>query len=193
MPPKAKFSRDEIVEAALRIVRTEGFSHLTARALGARLGSSARPIFTVFQSMEEVQLAVMEAARGLYKEYILKGLSEKPAFKGAGMQYIRFAVEEPKLFQLLFMEEQKQIPDLSGVLPMIDENYEEILHSIQKEYGVSSPAAERLYRHLWIYTHGIAALCATGMCSFTAEEISVMVSEIFASLLKHWKAGERHD
>ena len=193
MPPKAKFSRDEIVDAALWIVRTEGFSHLTARALGERLGSSARPIFTVFQNMEEVQEAVMDAAKELYKEYILKGLAQKPAFKGAGMQYIRFAVEEPKLFQLLFMEEQKQIPDLSGVLPMIDENYEEILLSIQKEYGVSSPAAEWLYRHLWIYTHGIAALCATGMCSFTAEEISVMVSEIFASLLKHWKAGERHD
>ena len=28
---------------------------LSARALGAKLGSSARPVFTVFQSMEEVQ------------------------------------------------------------------------------------------------------------------------------------------
>lgn len=80
MPPKAKFTREEIIEAALEIVRTEGFSALTARALGAKLGSSARPIFTVFQSMEEVQQAVIDAAKALYKEYVKRGLSDIPAF-----------------------------------------------------------------------------------------------------------------
>lgn len=50
MPPKAKFAKEEIVNAALDIVRTEGFESLTARALGSKLGSSARPIFTVFQN-----------------------------------------------------------------------------------------------------------------------------------------------
>ena len=41
MPPTAKFSKEKIVEAALDIVRTEGFDALTARALGTKLGSSA--------------------------------------------------------------------------------------------------------------------------------------------------------
>ena len=59
MPPKAKFSRDEIVETALAIVREDGIQALTARALGDKLGSSARPVFTVFQNMEEVQDAVL--------------------------------------------------------------------------------------------------------------------------------------
>ncbi|MDE6926680.1 MAG: hypothetical protein K2P59_15760, partial [Acetatifactor sp.] len=70
MPPKAKFSRDEIVEAALTIVREDGIQALTARSLGDRLGSSARPVFTVFQNMEEVQGAVLKAAKVLYKGYI---------------------------------------------------------------------------------------------------------------------------
>ena len=48
MPPKAKFTREEIVEAAFSIVKADGFEALTSRALGTRLGSSARPIFTVF-------------------------------------------------------------------------------------------------------------------------------------------------
>ena len=63
MPPKARFSKEEIVNVALDIVRNDGFHALTARALGAKLNSSARPIFTVFQSMEEVQEAVKQAAR----------------------------------------------------------------------------------------------------------------------------------
>ncbi|MCI9435903.1 MAG: TetR/AcrR family transcriptional regulator [Lachnospiraceae bacterium] len=185
MPPKAKFTKEQIIEAAFHIVKTEGFEALTSRELGTRLGSSARPIFTVFQNMEEVQQAVMEAAKTLYKEYVHKGLKSEHPFKGVGTQYILFAVEEPRLFQLLFMTGQPQIPDLSGVLPLIEESYGEILLSIQKDYGIGEPFAQKLYRHLWIYTHGIAALCATGMCRFTGPEISAMITEVFVSILKN--------
>lgn len=193
MPPKAKFSREEIVEAALEIVRAEGFDALTSRTLGAKLGSSARPVFTVFQSMEEVQQAVTDAAKMLYREYVQKGLLENPAFKGVGTQYILFSINEPKLFQLLFMTENKQVPDLSNVLPLIDESYEQILLSVRNGYALDEACAERLYRHLWIYTHGIATLCATGMCRFTGEEISGMMTEVFIGLLKNMKAGKEND
>ena len=185
MPPKAKFSKEEITKAALTIVREEGFDSLTSRALGAKLGSSARPIFTVFQNMEEVQQSVIQEAKKRYKEYVQKGLSQKPAFKGVGMQYILFAINEPKLFRLLFMNEHKQIPGLTDVLPSIDDNYERILSSIQRNFGIDSVSAVKLYRHLWIYTHGIATLCATNMCRFTGEEISEMMTEVCVSLLKN--------
>ena len=187
MPPKAKFTRDEIVDTALEIVRGSGFDALTARALGERLGSSARPIFTVFQSMDEVQQAVVAAAKALYGEYVQKGLADTPAFKGVGTQYILFSVNEPKLFQLLFMGEHTDVPELSDVLPIIDDNCEAILSSVKDGYGVTRETAERLYRHLWIYTHGIAALCATKTCRFTGEEISTMMTEVFISLLKNLK------
>ena len=75
MPPRAKFTKEEIVTAALTIVREEGLSALTARNLGKSLGSSACPIFTVFSSMEEVYQAVIGAAKKIYKEYIEKGIS----------------------------------------------------------------------------------------------------------------------
>lgn len=191
MPPSAKFTREEIVQAALGLVREEGIDALTARALGSRLGSSARPIFTVFQNMEEVQQAVMDAARARYKTYIQKGLTQEKAFQGVGTEYIRFSIEEPKLFQLLFMREREQVPDFAGVLVMIDENYVQILDSIRHDYGMVGAAAERLYRHLWIYTHGIAALCATNMCRFTGGEIENMMVEICRSLLKSMREEEQ--
>ena len=193
MPPKAKFTREEIVEAAFSIVKADGFEALTSRAVGTRLGSSARPIFTVFQSMDEVQQAVIEAAKVLYKEYVEQGLMWENPFKGVGTQYILFSMQEPKLFQLLFMTEQPQIPDFSGVLPLIEESYEKILLSIQKYYGMNRPLAEKLYHHLWIYTHGIATLCATKMCRFTGEEISSMITEVFTSILKNTKEYKNDD
>ena len=193
MPPKAKFTKEEIIEAALNIVKTDGYDALTSRALGTYLGSSARPIFTVFKNMEEVQQAMLESAKALYKEYVNRGLAEEHPFKGVGTQYILFSVNEPKLFQLLFMTEQKQMPDISGVLPLIDESYEAILLSIQKDYGINEPSAKKLYHHLWIYSHGIASLCATKVCRFTGEEISMMITEVCMSVLKKIKEEENHD
>lgn len=193
MPPKAKFTREQIIEAALDIVRENSLDDLTARALGKKLGSSACPIFTVFENMEEVKQSVFEAARAVYKGYIEKGLSETPAFKGVGTQYILFAIEEPKLFQILFMHESAAVPTLDHVLPLIDESYDKILFSIISGYGMEKNAARKLYRHLWIYTHGIATLCATRMCRFTGDEISKMMTEVFISLLKTMKEGNAND
>jgi AcrR family transcriptional regulator len=193
MPPKAKFTKDEIINAALNITRLYGFTALTARALAVELGSSARPIFTVFQSMEDVQREVTTAARELYDSYVQRGLSETPAFKGVGTQYILFSIREPKLFQLLFMSEQPGVPDLSNVLPVIDENYDNILLSIEEGYKLDKKSAQKLYHHLWIYTHGIATLCATKMCRFTGDEISSLLSEVCTSILTRLKEGESND
>lgn len=190
MPPKCKFTREEIIQAALDIARNEGIDFVTARALGTKLGSSSKPIFSVFENMEAVQDEVIKAAKALYAEYVRVGLEQVPAFKGVGTQYILFAIKEPKLFQLLFMSEQPQKPSVSGVLPIIDESYEQILLSVQNGYDLDKENSERLYRHLWIYTHGIAVLCATNMCSFTAEEISGMMTEVCRSLLNTIKGGD---
>lgn len=193
MPPKAKFTKTEIIEAATEIVRKDGPQALTSRALGIQLGSSARPIFTVFQNMDEVWQAVIDYAKALYKTYTEKGFAHEHPFKGVGIQYILFSVNEPKLFQLLFMTEQTQIPKLSGILPLIEESYEKILLSIQNDYGVDECLAKKLYHHLWIYAHGIATLCATKMCSFTDAEISSMITEVFTSILKKIKECESDD
>lgn len=195
MPPKAKFTKDEIIEAAFSIVRSEGIDALTARALGAKLRSSARPIFTVFKSMEEIHQEVITKSKKLYSEYIDHGLnqSEIPAFKGVGVEYINFAISEPKLFQILFMSEYMEKPSVSNILPIIDDNYLQILDSVKKCFSLDQSDSEWLYRHLWIYSHGIAVLCATSMCSFSAEEIGKMLTEVCMSMVKSIKEKNIND
>lgn len=187
MPPKAKFTKEEIITVALGIVRERGINELTARALGTALGSSSCPIFTVFKNMEEVHEAVIEAAKRVYKGYIEKGIPQTPAFQGVGEQYVRFVVEEPNLFKLLFMSEKEELPEVTGALPLIDESYDKILLSISDGYHLSKEQAENIYRHLWVYTHGIATLCVTKMCKFSPDDIEGMTTEVFLSLLKNVK------
>ena len=136
MPPKCKFTKEEIIEAALEMVKADGIEAVTARALGAKLGTSSKPVFGLFQNMDELLQQVIRAARDEYNKYIKIGLAQESAFKGVGLQYILFAKNEPKLFQLLFMTQQNEKMDAAGTLPMIDDNYREILLSVQKMYGL---------------------------------------------------------
>ena len=190
MPPKAKFTKDEIVSAGMEILREQGIAAVTAREIGARLNSSARPIFTLFKNMNEALEEIEKSARKVYADYIHRGLQQGIAFRGVGEAYISFAINEPKLFQLLFMKKQPDDMILNEILPVIDDNYQAIIDSITKEYPVTNDDAVILYRHLWIYSHGIATLCATSMCSFSEKEINDMLTEVFKALLVERIAGK---
>ncbi|MDD5936518.1 MAG: TetR/AcrR family transcriptional regulator [Clostridiales bacterium] len=187
MPPKAKFTRATIIAEALEIVRENGINAITSRDLGKRLGSSACPIFTVFNNMKEIKEEVIQTAKTIYRKYVNDGLKQELAFRGVGIAYIRFAIKEPKLFQLLFMSEQNQQLDLEHILLYLDDSYKEIIESIETSLHLSTENAKWLYQHLWIYTHGIATLCATKVCSFSDSEINALMTEVFNSLLKTLK------
>jgi AcrR family transcriptional regulator len=188
VPPLQKFSRNDIIKAAINLLRKEGIAGITARGLGNELGVSSRPIFTAFKNMDEVHEETFTAVRDIYNGYVEKGLAEEPAFKGVGKQYIRFAREEPRLFELLFMKAGEKPFTLENVLPAIDDNSERILASVQNSYGLSREQSYRLYQNTWIFTHGIACLCATGVSTLSEDEVSNRLTEAFTGLLIKMKS-----
>ena len=62
MPPKVKFTKDEIIQAALNVARVKGASSVSTRDIAAELQVSTRPIFTYFDTMEEVRAEIRKAA-----------------------------------------------------------------------------------------------------------------------------------
>lgn len=75
MPPKAKFTRQEIIDAAVDIARRASLEAITAQELASVLGTSTRPVFTYFRTLEEVRAAVVEEAGKIYGRYVERGLS----------------------------------------------------------------------------------------------------------------------
>ena len=192
MPPKHRFSKEEIITAALNLVRREGIGGITARGLGAELGMSSRPIFTAFRNMEEVQRETVLAAKAAYNGYVEKAFDDAVPFRGVGLQYLRFACEEPRLFGLLFMTAGETELPIADILPAIDDNSDRILSSVQTPYGFSREQAYRLYQNMWVFTHGIACLCATGVSRLTGEEANARLTEVFTGLLMKMKSEERN-
>lgn len=190
MPPKPRYSREEILSTALDMVSENGMEVLTARELANRLGTSTRPIFTAFQSMEEIRTEVRRAAMRRYDSYTQIAVDYTPAFKKFGVQMIRFAREEPKLFQLLFMSAGGEAKTFDQVFVTLGDTAVMCIGLLQNDYELSYEDAMLFFRHIWIHTYGIAALCATGVCTFTEDEINDMLGQDFLAMLMRIKSGD---
>lgn len=179
MARPVQMTKENIIAAAVELVRENGSEALNARALAARLGSSTQPIFRNFRSMNEVSDAVRTEAAARYFEY-LKAESDTavyPPYKASGMGYIRFAGAEPQLFQLLFMCQRSE---QEAVRPSAD--YEASVSLLMREYGLSHDDAVRFHLSMWAYVHGIAVMRATGYLSLPETLISEMMTECFTGL-----------
>lgn len=183
MPPKPKYTKEQIVAAALEIVSQKGTEALTAKELGSTLHTSTTPIFTVFDSMAEVQEAVKEAAMSRFEGYAHKVGQDMPVFKQVGMRMILFAKEEPRLYQLVFMSQNKDVTSFEDIYNHLGIVADECLAAIEEDYSLSPEDSKVLFEHSWIHTYGIATLCATGMCNFTQEEISKMLTQDFTAMM----------
>jgi AcrR family transcriptional regulator len=62
MPPKPKFTKEQIVAAALDVIRDNSVEAITAQKMGKQLGTSTRPMFTYFDTVEELRQAATDAA-----------------------------------------------------------------------------------------------------------------------------------
>ncbi len=183
MPPKPKFTRERIIEVALDLVSESGIESLTARELGVRLGSSARPLFTVFDGMDELQAEVCVAAVKRFENFVPHGVEDMPYFKQVGMKMIFFGLEYPKLYRLLFMRENESASSFEDIFGNLGATAVKCIKTIEKEYSLSEENAKTLFEHTWIHTFGIGALCATGACVFSREQISQMLTQDFTAML----------
>lgn len=190
MPPKPKYTKQQIVAAALDVVSRKGKDALTAKELGKALKTSTTPIFTVFSSMQEVQDAVKAAAGERFEEFAHSDIGDMPALKRVGMQMIYFAKAEPRLFQLIFMSAESAGTPFDDHYARLGGVADECLSAIREDYGLSDESAKTLFEHVWIHTYGIGALCATGMCDFPDDEISKMLTQDFKAMMLLLKNAE---
>ena len=88
LPPKPKFTKDEITNAALTVAREKGIGAVSAREVAVVLGTSTRPIFTYYHTMDELKKEVRLFAENIFRQYVEKGLAMEPPFLGVGVQYL---------------------------------------------------------------------------------------------------------
>ena len=185
MAPKNKFTKEEMVAAALRVVREKGIDGLTAKTMADALGTSTQPVFTCFGSMDGVRQEVYAAALRAYKDYAGAGLREEIPFLGVGMQYIRFAREEPELYRLLFLTQGQEQESLA--VRSMRHLQELVRPSLMDIYRITAEEADVYFRDMWLAAHSISTLIATGSCPYSDREIEQILTGFSVGICKSIK------
>ena len=173
MPPKPKFTKEDIVEAAFNIVREQGWEALTQRSIAQKLNASIGPIYSSLKSMAHLEEAVIEKAYELLLHYMITSRGDE-GFPFPSLGYVLFAKNEKKLFKCFFNEKHTQI----------HKKYSQRLWQATREVAKNHPdysklsdrQKEGLHQNIVIFCYGLAILINISFYDeFTDEEISALI------------------
>lgn len=184
MPPKVKVTKEDIISAAVDIVRKNGETAINARTVAAALNCSTQPVFSNFATMEELRSAVLNVAEEIYGEYTKREVQsgKYPEYKAAGMAYIRFAKEEKELFKLLYMRDRSD-----EVIPAFSE---ELAQMVKTNTGLNDKSAELFHLEIWACVHGIATMMATNYLELDTELVSGIITDVYQGLKTRYRSKE---
>ncbi len=189
MPPKAKVSKEDILNACISLVRKNGENAFKAREIAKELNCSTQPIFSNFKSMEELKAEVLRYATKVYNAYQEKLIKsgKYPDYKALGMGYIMFAKEQSELFKLLFMRDRRYEKSAD----LIDNDFEKAIAAVMKSTGLNRDDASIFHFEMWAFTHGIAAILATSFLEFDYDVIDKMLTHQFEGMVMRFKKGNK--
>lgn len=175
MPPRVKITQENIIAAAVGLVRESGAQALNARGVAAVLNCSTQPIFSNFATMDDLHAATVAAAYGVYQSFAQSEMEsgKYPKYKASGMAYIRFAKEEKELFKLLFMcdtTEKTYTP--SG-------DFGDAVTGIMRANGIDRTTAELMHLEMWACVHGIATMYATSFLTLEWDLVERMLTDVY--------------
>ncbi|WP_395018908.1 TetR/AcrR family transcriptional regulator [Robinsoniella peoriensis] len=188
MPPKAKITKEMILNIVLKITRESGFETVNARSIANKLQCSTRPVFTCYENMDQLKRDFLASAYEYYEQYVIHyGNSEKISHHLIlPLSYIEFAQEETHLFKLLF------INDMDLKMAEAKDFYKEIdnenkARSFSEAIGVELECAKVIFLDLFLYTHGIAVLTATKKIELDRNSAEKMVVNLLSALIRQEK------
>lgn len=188
MPPKAKITKEMILNTVLEITKETGFETVNARSIAGRLQCSTRPIFTCYENMEELKKEFLDFAYEYYNRYVIdfSHTEDVNPCLVLPLSYLAFAEEETNLFKLLFINDMDlNMTEAKDFYHESDNEKRAALFS--KTIGVELERAKVIFLDLFLYTHGIAVLTAAKKISFDRNHAEKMLMNLLSALIHQEK------
>ncbi len=180
MSRKATITQKEIVNAAFKITRKEGFEQITSRKLAAAAGCSTQPIFRIYDSMDGLKKDVYDRTVTYYEDFC-NGFpkTHDTPFVDLGLAYIGFAQKTPNLFRLLFLSEHTE--GTKSMYDLVNGSKDSVVSQVERAAARGASAPEQLFMKLWIFIHGAACMAVTGDYDLSPEESAAMLESAYQS------------
>lgn len=191
MPPKPKYTRDEVIQAAFELTEKKGILNVTARDVGRRLGTTPTPIFTYFSGMDELKEAVYQKALRESTDYISECINYTPAFKEFGLRWIRYAYEHPNIYRMVYLFEGVQKPVIGFVNGDLVDALKPMKYEVMNYFKLGDEQARILVNEMLIYAQGIATLCIQTE-EYNEDNVNLSIGRVCVSLVNGLKLEERN-
>ena len=186
MPPKARITRDMIVDAAFRIARDQGVEKITARTVSQMLNCSTQPVMYHFKKIEDIKKAAAQKADEFHSAYLMNIPGENPLLE-IGLRYIHFGRYEKNLFRLLFQSNWFSGKDMGELVG--DPQLEEILDILSREASITEAQAKQAFRTMFLTVHGYASMFVNNDIPYREEEVAQDLQLIFNGVICALREG----
>ena len=123
-----------------------------------------------FPNLDALRRAVFSRADRLHGEYMMMIRPGQDPILGIGLNYIRFAVNEPQLFRFLF---QSGCAEENSLMEMIDsEELVPVLAAMQEGSGLSRKQTRDVFLTVALFAHGYASIIVNNNLEFEEKQIA---------------------
>ena len=182
MPAVVELSKDRIVKVAVKMVNESGWDSINARSLAARLEVSTKPLYRIYENMDEIKEDIYKEISRQYDEFLTSRIDSKKALLTLCIAYVEFALEYKNLFISLFLSNNLKWKSIENVL---DEKWNQgtIINLVNK-HGYSFEEAKNLFMNMWLYANGLATLIATNDITMDDQEVLIRLVKYYKILVK---------
>ncbi len=171
-------TRERILSCACELYLEDGFDGFSMRKLARQVGVTAPALYRHFEGKEDLLLEIVMEGYRTQVQYLYEALGgETPAerFRRAGKAYVRFALEHPRYYEILYAWGQilgldDPPEEIAGLLRAIQQFWMDRVRECM-DAGVLRPGdPEIVARTFWALTHGMISIHQKGMLCVTDED-----------------------
>jgi AcrR family transcriptional regulator len=156
--------RTALLEAAARLIATEGSAGLTLRRVADEVGTSTMAVYTHFGGMQNLRQEVRRegfARLRAHLDGVRPGGDPLADLARLGWAYHDNALENPNLYRAMFMDSAEPAPDGIGL-----DTFEQLVTGVDRclaagRFRAADPYGLAL--QLWSMAHGVIALQLSGL------------------------------
>lgn len=179
MARKETITKDDILNAAFAMLEEEGIEQVTARKLANKANCSTQPIFRVYKNMDELIEELFNKACLFFQDYYASFPKQTVIpFVNLGYAYITFAGKYKRLFEFIFLSEERFGKSLYDLING-SEGY--VGKEIQAATAQGCKDASGLFMKMWIFIHGSACMSLTGDYDLPESETIQLLKSAYQS------------
>ena len=173
MPPKARITKEMIVDAAFAVVRRYGVNEINVRKVANELKCSTQPVMYHFKTVEELKEEVYAISAAYFNKYVFGEDTDKDnSFAAAGRRCIEFARDESPMFRFIFQSGRFGSDYFETFFS--GESKPRFIDSLTAK-GLSESEAKLTASAFLSAVHGYSSLIANGNATYSEEVVNKIV------------------